>query len=71
MSQVYMCDSCGQIFSVNQRGWRQFTEHGGQGETFNNAHNHGAQTRHIGPCCNFQDSGVVPRVALPPTKDAD
>lgn len=25
MSTVYMCDNCGNLFSVNERGWEQYT----------------------------------------------
>lgn len=26
MSTVYMCDNCGNLFSVNERGWEQYTK---------------------------------------------
>ena len=64
MSAVFMCDSCGELFSVNQTGWREFTETG-HGKGFNNAYNHGARTRHVGPCCNLSDGNIVkPRLAI-------
>jgi hypothetical protein len=71
MSAVMMCDSCGNLFSVNQKGWRAFTEQWNgreDREVYNNDHNHGAMTRHIGPCCNLTGSEVKPRLALPPTE---
>lgn len=70
MSQVFMCDSCGNLFSVNQRGWKEFTERG-DGAEYNNAWNHGAMTRHIGPCCGFQGQTVTPRIALPPSDEKE
>lgn len=70
MSQVFMCDNCGEMFSVNQSGWRQFTEHG-DGPEYNNAWNHGALTRHIGPCCNLTAMQPKPRIALMPTQKDD
>jgi len=73
MSAVFMCDNCGNLFSVNQRGWRAFTEQwNGKSEDrdlYNNAHNHGAVTRHIGPCCNLTGSTVTPRIAIEPAKE--
>ena len=72
MSAVFMCDSCGELFSANERGWRQFTEtHNGDPGTrdvYNNPHNHGAMTKHVGPCCNLTDGQIKPRLALSPTK---
>lgn len=60
MSAIYMCDNCGNVFSVNEQGWREFTE---QTNESNNSYNHGARTRHIGPYCNLGQGGVVrPRV---------
>lgn len=69
MSDVKMCDNCGDLFSVNEKGWRGFTETwNGDPDTrdqFNNPHNHNAMTRHMGPCCNLTGGGVVrPRVAM-------
>lgn len=68
MSAVMMCDNCGNLFSVNQKGWRAFTEQWdgrGDREVYNNSHNHGAMTRHIGPCCNLTgENEVKPRLAI-------
>lgn len=59
MSAIYMCDSCGDIFSVNEANWTQYTRESRR----NNAYNHGAETLHMGPCCNRADGEVVkPRV---------
>lgn len=67
MSQIYMCDNCGDIFSVNQKGWRQFTESGDTAE-YHNVFNHGAMTKHIGPCCNSRTVQTpTPRVAIAAT----
>lgn len=75
MSAVLMCDNCGTMFSVNQKGWRAFTEQWdgrGDREIYNNSHNHGAMTRHIGPCCNLSDSNEVkPRLSITDGKNAD
>lgn len=27
MSEVRMCDGCGNLFSVNEQGWEQYTKH--------------------------------------------
>lgn len=64
MSDIKMCDSCGSVFSVNEDGWEEYTRKG-SGNAFNNAHNHGAQTMHMGPCCRPQNGGspVRPRIA--------
>lgn len=69
MSEVRMCDNCGNVFSVNETGWREYTETQNAGDSrnsaFNNSHNHGAVTRHIGPCCNGNGVAVVrPRIAM-------
>jgi hypothetical protein len=66
MSAVYMCDNCGELFSVNARGWRQFTENGDSPE-FHNVYNHGAMTKHIGPCCNQTVTVHKPRLAIDAT----
>lgn len=67
MSDVKMCDNCGELFSVNQENWRQSSEQwNGDDESkrvFNNAHNHGMVTRHVGPCCAGSGGAVTPRVA--------
>lgn len=60
MSTVLMCDSCGQLFSVNDKGWRQLTERIDASE--NNAHNQGMKALHTGPCCLFSEKKVVPAV---------
>jgi hypothetical protein len=63
-----MCDSCGEMFSVNAAGWRSFKEDwDGDPSTrgiFNNSHNHGAIIRHVGPCCALIDQGIKPRLAI-------
>lgn len=42
-----MCDQCTRMFSVNEAGWKQWTETTSQ----NNAYNHGARTMHMcGDC---------------------
>lgn len=33
MSTVYMCDNCGNLFSVNAPGWEQYTKHISRGDT--------------------------------------
>lgn len=69
MSQVFMCDSCGELFSANAKGWREFKEEwdgsAKSREVFHNPHNHGAMLRHVGPCCAFTGETVKPRLALP------
>lgn len=72
MSAVMMCDSCGEMFSVNQPGWREFSEQWNgkdNRELYNNAYNHGMMTRHVGPCCNLTGQTVKPRLAIETTKD--
>ena len=68
MSDIKMCDNCGDIFSVNDLGWRASNEQwNGDPQThalFNNVHNHGAITRHMGPCCSGATGTVRPRVTL-------
>lgn len=64
MSAVLMCDNCGELFSVNQRGWSAMTITTSDPRD-NNAHNHGAQTRHLGPCCNRSvGEPVRPRLSI-------
>jgi hypothetical protein len=66
MSQVYMCDSCNQLFSVNQAGWKQFQE--SISNTENNAFNHGSRTLHMCPDCvpntGRNPSGPIVRAAV-------
>lgn len=73
MSAVLMCDNCGEMFSVNQNGWKEFKEEWNHDrETFhifNNSHNHGAITRHIGPCCSLVGGTPKPRIAIENKKD--
>lgn len=68
MSAVYMCDNCGNLFSVNEIGWRESKEEwNGDNATyslFNNPHNHRCVVRHIGPCCAGGNSSLRPRVTL-------
>ncbi len=75
MSQVYMCDSCGEMFSANSEGWRQFEEKwNGDKATYyiyNNAFNHGMIVRHVGPCCAFSGMTPKPRMAIEATKEKD
>lgn len=63
MSEIRMCDSCGNVFSVNEAGWEEYTRKG-TGKEFHNPHNHGAQTMHMGPCCRPDTNGgqVRPRI---------
>lgn len=67
MSTVLMCDNCGDLFSVNEKGWRQFTESGDTPE-YHNVFNHGAMTKHIGPCCNKAVQTPRPRAILAATQ---
>lgn len=71
MSAVFMCDSCGNVFSANELGWKEFTEKG-TGPVYNNPNNHGAVTRHLGPCCNPMSGGAAlkPRIAIAPEEHA-
>jgi hypothetical protein len=56
-----MCDNCGNLFSVNEKGWTEVTIR----SSSNNAYNHGAETKHMGPCCApVTGSTVRPRVAI-------
>lgn len=55
MSHIRMCDNCGNIFSVNEQGWTEYTR---QSRT-SNSYNHGAETLHMGPCCAVVDSTKV------------
>lgn len=64
MSAIFMCDNCGNVFSANETGWRSYTENG-TGPEFNNGHNHGARTMHMGPCCaQGTNGGIRPRVLM-------
>jgi hypothetical protein len=60
MSAVLMCDSCGNIFSVNQQGWKEFTETIGSAES--NAYNVGKRQNHVCPDCVFQPASSYPKV---------
>lgn len=62
MSAVLMCDSCGNLFSVNQTGWKEYTETIGSAES--NPYNVGKRQQHMGPCCVPQGGNVVPRVPV-------
>lgn len=62
-----MCDNaeCAQLFSVNERGWKEFTERidAKDGNTFN----HGMRIMHMCPDCAPQGSPanrLRPRVAM-------
>jgi len=61
------------MFSVNQPGWRSFTEEwNGDPSThtvYNNAYNHNAITRHVGPCCAMANNTIRPRLAIPKGSD--
>jgi hypothetical protein len=61
MSAVLMCDSCGTIFSVNQEGWKEFTENISSSES--NAYNVGKRQQHIGPCCVISNKAQFPTIA--------
>lgn len=60
MSAVLMCDNCGNIFSVNQEGWSEFTETISARES--NPFNQGKRQRHIGPCCRITSTEVTPTI---------
>lgn len=70
MSDVKMCDNCGNVFSVNEPGWEEFTRtqsrsDGNNNSVYNNSNNHGAITQHIGPCCKLGQGNVMrPRIAM-------
>lgn len=64
MSEIRMCDNCGNIFSVNAKGWTEYTVKVNQF----NAVNHGAQTRHMGPECQPLE-GTTPRPRVEPLED--
>lgn len=68
MSAVLMCDSCGNIFSVNQEGWKEFTETISSRES--NPYNVGKRQQHVGPCCAFTPSNTFPKVRTPEAKPA-
>lgn len=56
-----MCDNCGTLFSVNARGWTEYTVK----SNVNNSFNHGAVTKHMGPECQPLDGKVpTPRLEL-------
>jgi hypothetical protein len=63
MSAVLMCDSCGNIFSVNQKGWKEYTETISSLES--NPYNVGKRQQHVGPCCAFQTSSTFPKIRQP------
>ncbi len=66
MSAVFMCDNCGNLFSVNEDNWTEYTKK----TSVHNTYNHGAQTMHMGPCCNGNSGTVVrPRVMLTELED--
>jgi hypothetical protein len=73
MSAVFMCDSCGELFSANEVGWRQFQEEwDGNPVTrkeYNNAYNHGKLVRHVGPCCALKGNTPKPRLAIGGSED--
>jgi hypothetical protein len=74
MSAVFMCDNCGELFSVNTKGWRQSSERIPASES--NDYNQGVKLRHMGPCCALGDSvvkpnlGSVPELTQGPVQDA-
>jgi hypothetical protein len=50
MSAVLMCDAgCGELFSVNEVGWKQFEESIDYRQ--NNPHNHGMRVMHMCKNC--------------------
>ena len=62
MSAVLMCDNCGALFSVNARGWTEYTV---KTNVYNTV-NHGAITKHMGPECQPLDGKTpTPRVEVP------
>lgn len=66
MSAVRMCDSCGNLFSVNEKNWKTFQERIPQEE--GNAHNQGFREVDMGPCC-MPTVGTVMPVLRPRTDD--
>lgn len=60
MSAVLMCDSCGNLFSVNETGWKEYTETISSIES--NPYNVGKRQQHMGPCCSFQGGTTRPQI---------
>lgn len=65
MSAILMCDGCTEIFSVNEKGWKEFQESISVVE--NNPYNHGKRTMHM--CANCAPNGgpqpARPRISAP------
>lgn len=68
MSAVLMCDSCGSIFSVNQSGWKEFTETISSAES--NPYNVGKRQQHMGPCCAMSPVVTFPKVRVEDARPA-
>lgn len=66
MSDVKMCDNCGDIFSVNSQGWDSYTKNRMQ-LTPGNSHpvQVGTVVLHICEKCNIGQAGnLKPRIAI-------
>lgn len=62
MSEVRMCDNCGELFSVNSQGWGEYTQRINSAES--NPYNHGLKVMHICAKCGSPDTSVKPRLPL-------
>ena len=59
MSNVLMCDSCNELFSVNEVGWKQFEESITLAES--NPFNHGKRIMHMCMKC-------IPQIGHQPSR---
>lgn len=72
MSDIKMCDNCGNIFSVNTPGWDSLTRnHTKMVPGSSHPVTVGQQTFHTCPECTIAPTTVRPRLAISPAdKDA-
>jgi hypothetical protein len=68
MSAVFMCDRGGELFSANEKGWKELSEvwdgDPATNQEFNNSWNHGKKVLHLCPKCAQPVVNIAPRLAL-------
>lgn len=75
MSAVFMCDRGGELFSANEKGWKEMQDVWDGNPTtkqeYNNSWNHGAKTLHLCPACAAPVGNITPKLAIQKTKVED
>lgn len=65
MSQILMCDHCGEVFSVNEDGWTEYTQKIARPSVNGNTH----KVMHICPKHQQVNETIKPRLALEASTD--